>query len=135
MAKNPRRVGGIVGMAVGALLAAPLIALLASPVASADTPDVIPTNPDITTTDYSFGGITDAYSSNSDTGGVDNLATFGGSDLDLFYGGSDTYGVVLTTGDLQIGFADDGGTFAPVLDLTPGDFIDPDIGFIAIGGF
>jgi hypothetical protein len=43
--RHRRRMVGIVGFAAGALLAAPLTSLLASPVASADDTDVVSLRP------------------------------------------------------------------------------------------
>jgi hypothetical protein len=136
MAKNHRRGGVIAGMAVGAVLAAPLIALLASPLASADPADPAASiGGDVTTTPYSFLGITDDVSNNADTGGFDNLLTIGNTDLDIFSNGSDTYGFLFTDGDVfQEGFEVVDGTPTFIDVLNPALPVDFDPGFADIGG-
>ena len=136
MAQNHRRMAG---MAVGAILAAPLIALLASPLASADPADpaLVVTNPDVTTTDYSLFGFTEAYSSNSDTGGADSLLTLGSDDLDVFDSPPDTYGFLFTDGtDAQFGIEVVDGKLELIDNVPPATFIDPDPGLadISAGG-
>lgn len=137
MSNNHRRMGGIVGTAVGALLAPPLICLLASPLASAD-----PGDSDIVTLGpYTVDGYTDTLSINDTTFALDNYLTgsVGSSafDLDAYSGapGSDTYEVLLTDPSLfQLGFDDADGTITPIFSFTPADFINPDIGLVDLGG-
>ena len=75
--KNHRRAAGAVGMAAGALLGAPLISLLASPIANAD-PDVTTLGP------YDIGGYDETLSFN-DTSAVDSYVTgtYDGTGFDL----------------------------------------------------
>lgn len=128
--------GVLVGMAAGALLAPPLIALLASPLANADTPDVTGGGGDVMTYGpYTLGDFTETLSYNDTTEGYDNFLIYDGDDVDYFYGGSDTYGVLLTDpGVIQVGYEDIGGTPTVVLDMTPADFVSPDVGLTEIGG-
>jgi hypothetical protein len=132
---------GIVGTAVGALLAPPLICLIASPPASADTPDVTGPGDDITTLGpYTVDGYTDTLSINDTTFASDNYLTdtVGTTtyDLDGFYGpGTDNYGVILTDpGLFQIGYDDIGGTPSVIADFTPADFLSADFGLTEIAG-
>ena len=117
------------GLVLGALLAPPLISLLASPLASADTPDV--TSGDILS--YTFGG--DTLSLNDTTFAIDNFFTASGLDLDVFYGPGTNYGLLLTDpGVAQLGIEDIGGTISYIDNFLPADFIDPDFGLADIGG-
>ena len=139
MSNNHRRMVGVVGMAAGALLAPPLIALLASPLASADTTDAVVTNPDILTLGpITAGGFTDTLSLNDVTFGVDNylVSSTPVIDLDLWYGpGTDNFGLIVTDpGVFQIGYDDIGGTVNFIDAFTPADFINPDFGLSVIGG-
>lgn len=140
MNNKHRRVSGIVGMAAGALLAPPLLALLASPLANADPTDALSVGGgDITTLGpYTIDGITDSFSFNNETfGAFDNFAVDDGVDVDAFYGGTDTYGFVLTDpGVGQIGYVDIDGTPDFVATLDPADFLtgSPDVGLTEIAG-
>jgi hypothetical protein len=131
---------GIAGMAAGAMLVSPVIALLASPLASADTTDVTVTNPDVTTYGpYTFDGYTDTFSINTSTDAFDNYLTgaFDGSnfDLDLYSPATGDYDVLLTDpGLFQLGVDDTAGVLTYTDSFTPADFINPDIGLTDIGG-
>ena len=137
MSNNHRRMVGVVGMAAGALLAPPLIALLASPLASADPTDAVVTGGDIITFGpYTVDGITDTLSVNDSTFGLDNYTvTSTPIDLDLFYGGDPSYGLIVTDpGVFQIGFDDIGGTTHLIDSFNPADFVSSDLGLSEIGG-
>jgi len=120
----------MVGTAIGALLAAPLLSLLSSPLASADTGE------DVTTLGpYDIGGYDDTLSYDTSYA-VDNYltGTYDGSafDLDTFFGapGSDTYDVLLTDpGVFQLGVDDVDGTLTYVDNFLGIDFIPTDPGF------
>ena len=127
-----RRVGGVAGMAVGAVLGAPLIALLASPFAGADPEDV-------TTTVYGpYDGFSDALSVNSATDGFDSYLTgtmWGALDISYDGPGSDSSEVLLTDpGAYQIGFDDVAGKLSFIDITNPVDFLPTDPGFADIGG-
>jgi hypothetical protein len=133
MRKNSRRMGGIVGMGVGALLAPPLIALLASPVASAD-PDVTTLGP------YDIDGYEETFGFNDTTYAVDNYltGTYDGSafDLDTYFGpsGSDSFEVLLTDpGVLQLGVDDVDGSITYIDNFLGIDFIPTDPGLALLG--
>jgi hypothetical protein len=132
MSNNHRRTVGVVGMAAGALLAPPLIALLASPLASADPTDILTLGP------YTAGGLTDTLSINDVSFGVDNylVSATPALDLDLFYGpGTDNFGLIVTDpGLFQIGYDDIGGTTHLIDIFNPADFISSDFGLSEIGG-
>jgi hypothetical protein len=136
MSGNHRRMGGAVGMAIGALLAPPLISLLASPLASADTTDDL-----VTIGPYTIDGYTDTFTYDSDTSAFDNYL-IGSYDsypyeLDVYSGapGSDTSEVLFTVPLLfQGGFDDVDGTITPVYSFDAADFVSPDIGLVDLGG-
>ena len=65
MSNHSRRMGRIIGIAAGALLAPPLIALLGMPIASAD-PDVTTLGP------YDIDGYGETFGYNDTTFAVDN---------------------------------------------------------------
>lgn len=137
MTSNHRRRGGIVGMAFGALLAPPLISLLASPLASADTTDVTGTSGDITT--YTFGTVpdTDTLSFNDTTFAFDNFHAMTSYDVDFYSDGlgSHTHEVLLTDpGVFQLGVDDIDGVRTFIDSFTPADFINSDIGLADLGG-
>lgn len=138
MSNNHRRMVGVVGIAAGALLAPPLIALLASPLASADPTDALVTNPDILTIGpFTAGGLTDTLSINDVSFGVDNylVSSTPVLDLDLFYGPGTNFGLILTDpGVFQIGYDDIGGTTSFIDTFNPADFINSDFGLSEIGG-
>jgi hypothetical protein len=133
MRKNYRRMVGIVGMGVGALLAPPLMALLASPVASAD-PDVTTLGP------YDIDGYEETFGYNDTTHAVDNYltGTYDGSafDLDSYFGpsGSDSFEVLLTDpGVLQLGVDDVDGSITYIDNFLGIDFIPTDPGLALLG--
>jgi hypothetical protein len=136
MSNNHRRMVGVVGMAAGALLAPPLIALLASPLAGADTPDVTGTGGDILTLGpYTVDGYTDTLSINESTFGVDNYLASSTLDVDIFDSGDPNYGLIVTDpGVYQIGVEDIGGTTHVIDTLNPADFVSSDFGLSEIGG-
>lgn len=114
---------------MGALLASPVIALLATPVASAD---------DLTTIGpYTADGYTDTLTYDTDTSGFDNFLTGSYADLDIYSGGpgSGDSTVLLTVPLLfQGGFEDVDGTITPVYSFDSADFISPDAGLADLGG-
>jgi hypothetical protein len=112
---------------LGTLLAYPVIALLAGPVASAD--DLVTIGP------YTTDGYTDTFTYDTDTSAFDNILT--GSydsypyDLDIYSGtpGSDTSELLFTVPSLfQLGVDDVAGTLTPLYSFDPADFISPDVG-------
>jgi hypothetical protein len=122
MSNNHRRIG----LALAALLAPPLLGLLASPLASADPDDV---------TSFTFGG--DTLSFNDITLAIDNLYSASGLDLDVFYGSTSNYGLLLTDpGIAQLGYEDVGSGITYIDNFPPTDFIgvDPGLADIAGGG-
>jgi hypothetical protein len=133
MRKNRRRIGGLVGIAAGALLAPPLIALLGSPVASAD-PDVISLGP------YPIAGYEETFAFNDTTSAVDNyfIGSYDGInfDLDTYFGpsGSGSSEVVLTDpGLFQLGVDDVGGSISYIDNFLGIDFIPTDPGLALLG--
>jgi hypothetical protein len=140
MSNVHRRMVGIIGMAAAGLLAPPLIALLASPLASADTTDLVVLPDPITTFGpYTFDGYTDTFSLNTSTDAFDNYLTgaFAGSnfDLDIYSPATGDYNVLLTDpGLFQFGVDDTAGVLSYTDSFIPADFVNPDIGLIAIGG-
>jgi hypothetical protein len=127
---------GVVGIAVGALLASPAMALVAGPLASADTTDDL-----VTIGPYTIDGYTDTFTYDSDTSALDNyLVGFYDSypyDLDAYSGGpgSDTSEVLFTVPLLfQGGFDDVDGTITPLYSFDPFDFVSPDTGLVDLGG-
>jgi hypothetical protein len=130
MSSSQRRT---VGIALGTLLAYPVIALLAGPVASAD--DLVTIGP------YTTDGYTDTFTYDTDTSAFDNLVT--GSydsypyDLDIYSGapGSGDSEVLFTIPLLfQGGFDDVDGTITPISSFDAADFVSPDIGLVDLGG-
>ena len=140
MSDNHRRMVGIIGMAAAGLLAPPLIALLASPAASADTSDAAVVTDITTYGPYTFDGFTDTLSVNPSTDLFDNYLTGAlgaiNLDLDIYSPATGDYDVLLTDpGLFQFGVDDTGGVFSfPIESFVPADFVDPDIGLSAIGG-
>lgn len=124
-------------MAFGALLAPPLISLLGSPLASADTTDLVGPGGDITT--YTFGTApdTDTLSLNDTTFAFDNFHVLPNYDIDFYFDGlgSHTHEVLLTDpGVFQLGVDDVDGVRTFIDSFTPADFINPDIGLVDLGG-
>jgi hypothetical protein len=133
MNNNQRRLCGIVGIAAGALLAPPLIALVGSPIASAD-PDVTTLGP------YDIDGYEETFGYNDTTLAVDNYltGTYDGSafDLDTYFGpsGSDSFEVLLTDpGVLQLGVDDVDGSISYIDNFLGIDFIPTDPGLALLG--
>jgi hypothetical protein len=128
MTDNRRRAG----LALGALLAPPLISLLVSPLANADG--------DITTYGpYLFDGASDTLNVNYTAFGLDNVLASDGFDLDTYYSAlTNDYGVILTDpGVFQLGFDDVGGTIGYIDSFTPPFDVDPglaDISTVAVLG-
>jgi hypothetical protein len=133
MRKRQRRTAVIGGTALGALLASPVIALLATPVASAD---------DLTTIGpYTLDGYTDTFTYDTDTSAFDNFLT--GSvdsypiDLDVYSGapGSGDSEVLFTIPLLyQGGYEDVDGTITTISTVDAADFFSPDVGLVDLGG-
>jgi hypothetical protein len=133
MNNNQRRLSGIVGVGLGALLAPPLIALVGSPIASAD-PDVTTLGP------YDIDGYEETFGYNDTTLAVDNYltGTYDGSafDLDTYFGpsGSDSFEVLLTDpGVLQLGVDDVDGSISYIDNFLGIDFIPTDPGLALLG--
>jgi len=133
MRNSQRHTAGIVGIALAALLASPVISLLTTPVASAD--DLVTIGP------YTADGYTDTLTYDTDTSGFDNLVT--GSfdsypiDLDIYSGaaGSGDSEVLFTIPLLfQGGFEDVDGTLTPISSFDAADFVSPDVGLVDLGG-
>ena len=136
MNRSHRRVAGVVGIAIGALLVSPLAASLASPVASADTTDDL-----VTVGPYAIDGYTDTFTYDSSNLSFDNYTTgsLGGSpfDLDVYQGapGSDSAEYVFTIPLLfQGGFQDVDGTTTPFYSFDAFGFVSPDAGLVDLGG-
>lgn len=136
MSSDHPRITGVIGIAVGALLAVPAIALLTEPLASADTTDDL-----VTIGPYAIDGYTDTLSYDTDTSAFDNYLV--GSydsypyDLDVYSAGpgSGTSEVLFTVPLLfQGGFDDVDGTITPVYSFNAADFTSPDIGLVDLGG-
>jgi hypothetical protein len=128
MSDNHRRMV----LALGALLAPPLISLLVSPLANADG-DVTTYGP------YTFDGALDTLNVNYTAFGLDNLLASDGFDLDIYYSAlTNDYGVILTDpGVFQLGFDDVGGTMGYIDSFTPPFDVDPglaDISTVAVLG-
>jgi hypothetical protein len=121
-------------VAVGTLIASPVLALLAGSVASAD--DLSSIGP------IAIGGYTEALTYDTTTGGFDNylVGSYDGYpyDLDVYFdpSGSGNSEVLLTIPFLfQGGFEDVNGTITPIASvLNPADFVNSDSGLLALGG-
>lgn len=116
------------GIAFGALLSTPVIALLAAPVASAD---------DLTTLGpYTLDGYTDTFTYSS-AYGFDNYLSGAYADLDVYSAGpgSGDSEVLLTIPLLgQFGYEDVDGTITPIHTFDSADFVAADIGLADLGG-
>jgi hypothetical protein len=132
MSSSHRRAAGIT-VTLTALLASPVVALLASPVARAD--DLVTIGP------YTSDGYTDTLTVDADTSAFDNLVT--GSydsypyDLDISSGApvSGDSEVLFTIPLLfQGGFEDLDGTITPISSFDAADFVSPDVGLVDLGG-
>jgi hypothetical protein len=133
MSRTHRRMTGVVGVALGALLVSPLIALCTGSVASAD--DLVSIGP------FVIGGYNDTLTYDSSNLAFDNYTTgsLGSSpfDLDVFQGpaGSNSADYVFTIPLLfQGGFDDVDGTSTPFYSFNPFDFVTPDAGLVTLGG-
>jgi hypothetical protein len=134
MSRTHRRMTSVVGVAFGALLASPLIALCAGSVASA-TDDLVTIGP------FAIGGYNDTFTYDSSGLAFDNYTTgsLGSSpfDLDVYQGpmGSNSAEYVFTIPLLfQGGFDDVDGTSTPFYSFNPFDFVSPDAGLVVLGG-
>ncbi len=127
---------GVVGVAFGALLASPLIALCTGSVASADTTaDLVSIGP------FAIGGYNDTLTNDTSTLAFDNYTTgsLGSTpfDLDVYQGptGSNSAEYVFTIPLLfQGGFSEVHGTSTPFYSFNPFDFVSPDAGLVTLGG-
>jgi hypothetical protein len=124
-----------VGVALGAMVASPIIALLVGTTASADPSDLAYVGP------LTFDGYTDALTYNTSTYAFDNLLTGSSNlvpfDVDAFYGapGSGDSGFLLTIPLIyQGGFTDIDGTFTPISSFDSADFLSVDQGLLDLGG-
>jgi hypothetical protein len=118
---------------LGALLAYPVIELLAGPVASAD--DLVTIGP------YTIDGYTDIFTYDTDTSAFDSLLIgsydFFPYDLDIYSGasGSGDWEALFTIPLLfQGGFEDVDGTITPISSFDAADFVSSDIGLVDLGG-
>jgi len=128
---NYGRAAGIVGMAIGALLAPPLISLLASPVATADGTDA---DPDLKTITL---GPDDTLTYNVHSYAFDNFSDTSKFDVDVYSGGlgSDTHEILLTDPNtFQIGVDDIGGKLSFIDIFNPADLGSVDPGSVALDG-
>lgn len=129
MTKLYRRMGAI---AVGALVAPPLISLLASPLASADPTDAALAG------DLSYTLGPDTLTVNLSDFAFDNYISTPNVDVDLYDDGgltSKTYDVVITDPKLfQLTIGDDDGTITHTLVTNPADFTSTDPGLAGLGG-
>jgi hypothetical protein len=124
------------GTAVGALLAAPILAMFTGSVASADPgDDLVGIGP------FAIGGYTDTLTYDSSNLAFDNYTTgsLGSTpfDLDVYQGptGSNSAEYVFTIPLLFQGGIDDvDGTSTPFYSFNPFDFVSPDAGLVTLGG-
>ena len=121
-------------VAIGALLAPPLISLWASPLASADpTTDVAVGPGDVT---HTFGP--DTLTINPTDHAFDNYISTSHVDVDLYNPDgltSKTYDIVITDpGKIQLTLGDNDGTITHEIVTNPADITSPDPGVTAIGG-
>jgi hypothetical protein len=134
MSRSNRR--SVAGVAFGALLASPLIALCTGSVASADTTgDLVSIGP------FAIGGYNDTLTYDSSTLAFDNYTTgsLGSTpfELDVYQGptGSNSAEYVFTIPLLfQGGFDDVDGASTPFYSFNPFDFVSPDAGLVTLGG-
>ena len=124
------------GIAVGALLAAPILAMFTGSVASADPgDDLVGIGP------FAIGGYTDTLTYDSSNLAFDNYLTgsLGSTpfDLDVYQGptGSNSAEYVFTIPLLFQGGIDDvDGTSTPFYSFNAFDFVSPDAGLVTLGG-
>jgi hypothetical protein len=136
MNRTHRRMNGVVGVAVGALLASPLIALCSGSVANADSGDDL-----VTIGPYAIGGYDETLTYDSSNLAFDSYTTgtLGSTpfDLDVYEGptGSNSAEYVFTIPLLFQGGIDDvDGTSTPFYSVNPFDFVSPDAGLVTLGG-
>ncbi|WP_293004300.1 hypothetical protein [Mycobacterium sp.] len=131
-----RSLGRTAALAVGAVLAAPALGLLAGAAAhAAPGDDLAHLGP------IAIDGYTDALTYNTSTYAFDNFLT-GSYNLipfqfDLSYGtpGSDDFGLLLTIpGIYQGGLQDIGGDLTPISTFDATQFLQADLGLIELGG-
>jgi hypothetical protein len=142
MWSNHLRTRGVVGMAFGALLASPLISLIAGPVATADpAADAAAAGQIVTLGPFPFDGFADTLAFNDSTFAFDNYltGTVDGSvfNLDVFFGapGSNSYEVLLTDpGLFQLGVVDVDGSVRFIDNFIGSDFLPTDPGLAELGG-
>jgi hypothetical protein len=125
---------GTVGIAIGALLAPAFIALLASPVASADPESAaVGTGGDLT---YTFGP--DTLTFDPTTGGFDNYFDVSNFQFDFSVPVDGTAGAVVTGAvdhqPFQVGVQDTDGVFNYEFTGNTADFINPVWGLGELGG-
>jgi hypothetical protein len=136
MSRTHRRMTSVVGVAFGALLGLPLIALCTGSAASADpTDDLVSIGP------FAIGGYNDTITYDSSTLAFDNYTTgsLGSTpfDLDVYQGptGSNSAEYVFTIPLLFQGGLDDvDGTSTPFYSFNAFDFVSPDAGLVTLGG-
>jgi hypothetical protein len=133
MGRRNRRTTGV---AVGVLLAAPVLAMLTGSVASADAGDDL-----VTLGPYAIGAYNDTLTYDSSNLAFDNYLTgsLGSTpfDLDVYQGptGSNSAEYVFTIPLLFQGGIDDvDGTSTPFYSVNPFDFVSPDAGLVTLGG-
>ena len=136
MSRTHRRTTSVVGVAFGAVLAWPLIALCTGSVASADTGDDL-----VSIGPFAIGGYNDTLTYDSTSLAFDNNITgsLGSTpfDLDVYQGptGSNSAEYVFTIPLLfQGGFDDVDGTSTPFYSFNAFDFVSPDAGLVTLGG-
>src|SRR3984957_2783537 len=130
------RTHGVVGVAFGALLASPLIALCTGSVASADAGDDL-----VSIGPFAIGGYNDTFTYDSSNFAFDNYTTgsLGSTpfDLDVYQGptGSNSAEYGFTIPLLFQGGVDEvDGTGTPFDSFNPFDFVSPDAGLVTLGG-
>jgi hypothetical protein len=133
MGRRNRRTTGV---AVGTLLAAPVLAMFTGSVASADAGDDL-----VTLGPYAIGAYNDTLTYDSSNLAFDNYLTgsLGSTpfDLDVYQGptGSNSAEYVFTIPLLFQGGIDDvDGTSTPFYSVNPFDFVSPDAGLVTLGG-
>jgi hypothetical protein len=131
-----RTVRRTTGVAIGALVAAPMFALLTGSVATADPGDDL-----VTLGPYAIGAYNDTFTYDSSNFAFDNYTTgsLGSTsfDFDVYQGpeGSNSAEYVFTIPLLfQSGFDNVDGVSTPFYSFNPFDFISPDAGLVTLGG-
>jgi hypothetical protein len=124
----------MVGIALGALLATPLISLIGSPLASADPVTAAAVGPgDLT---YTFGP--DTLTIDPATGGFDNFIQLSNFDFDVSMPVDGTFGAVATGTNthqpFQVGVQDTDGVLSHEFTTNTALFINPDWGLGELPG-